>query len=129
MFAVGAISALVPTEKTRQASYLFSLLGSIGLLALGLLLTVRTPVSYHVLPVSAIFEFSFRGDSLAGFFIITISLITFAVSLYSLGVSRDLPHAGLAGFFFNVLVLSLYAVALSADLFTFLVSWETMAIS
>ena len=33
------------------------------------------------------------------------------------------------GFFFNILILSLYAVVLSANIFTFLISWETMAIA
>ena len=33
------------------------------------------------------------------------------------------------GFFYNILILSLYAVVLSANLFTFLIAWETMAIA
>ena len=79
--------------------------------------------------MSSVFEFSFRGDALTGFFMITISLVTFAVSVYSIGFTRDLPHAGFMGFFYNLLILSLYAVVLSANIFTFLISWETMAIA
>ncbi len=129
LFAAGAASALTPIRKIRAVSYLFTLLGAVAFLALGFSLTVTAPVSYQALSVSSVFEFSLRGDALAGFFVIMISLVTVAVSIYSAGIARDLPFAGLAGFFTNLLVLSLYAVTLSADLFTFLISWETMAIT
>ena len=128
-FVVGAANALVPAKKFRTTSYLFSLAGSLSFLVLGLYLTFSTPITYQALSVSPVFEFSLRGDALSGFFILTISVVALAVSIYSIGFTRDLPHAGLAGFFYNILVLSLYAVVLSANLFTFLISWETMAIS
>ncbi len=129
LFAVGAVSALVPAEKTRTTSYLFSLFGALSFLAIGIYLTVATPVTYQTLSVSSVFEFSFRGDALAGFFMITISLVAFAVSVYSIGFTRTLPYGGFMGFFYNILILSLYAVVLSANIFTFLISWETMAIA
>ncbi len=129
LFAVGALSALVPVKTFRSASYLFSLIGSVSFLSLGLILTIITPVSYQALSASSIFEFSLRGDALAGFFLITISLVSSAVSVYSISFTRDSSYAGLSGFFTNILILSLYAVVLSANLFTFLISWETMAIA
>jgi hydrogenase-4 component B len=128
-FIVGAASALVPANKFRTTSYLFSLVGSLSFLVLGLYLTFSTPITYQALSVSPVFEFSLRGDALSGFFILTVSVVSLAVSIYSIGFTRDLPYAGLAGFFYNILVLSLYAVVLSANLFTFLISWETMAIA
>ena len=128
-FAVGAVIALVPAGKTRTTSYLFSLFGALSFLAIGIYLTVAPSVTYQALSVSSVFEFSFRGDALAGFFMITISLVTFAVSIYSIGFTRTFRHAGLMGFFYNTLILSLYAVVLSANIFTFLISWETMAIA
>jgi hydrogenase-4 component B len=128
-FIVGAASALVPANKFRTTSYLFSLVGSLSFLVLGFFLTFSTPISYETLSVSPVFEFSLRGDALSGFFILTISVVSLAVSIYSIGFTRDLPYAGLAGFFYNILVFSLYAVVLSANLFAFLISWETMAIA
>ena len=129
LFVVGALSALVPVKTFRIVPYLLSLIGSLFFLSLGLILTAITPVSYQALAASSIFEFSLRGDALAGFFIITISLVALAVSVYSIGFTRNLVHAGLSGFFTNILILSLYAVVLSANIFTFLISWETMAIA
>jgi hydrogenase-4 component B len=127
--AVGALSALVPVKTIRNTSYILCLLGSLCFLALGLILTVIPPVSYQAVSASSIFEFFLRGDALAGFFIITISLISSAVSVFSLSLTHDSAYAGLSGFFMNILILSLYAVVLSANLFTFLISWETMAIA
>ena len=128
-FAVGAVSALVPAGKSRTTSYLCSVFGALSFLAIGIYLTVAPPVTYQTLSVSSLFAFSFRGDALAGFFMITISLVTVAVSVYSIGFTRTIPYAGFMGFFYNILILSLYAVVLSANIFTFLISWETMAIA
>lgn len=129
LFAVGAASALVPAKKTKTAAYLFSLLGSLSFLVLGLFLVFGGPVSFQAQPVSSVFELSLRGDGLAGFFVVIISIVTLAVSVYSLGAPCDPSCAGRAGFFYPILILSLYAVVLSANLFTFLVAWETMAIA
>src|SRR5512143_30957 len=126
LFAVGAASALLPAKKIQTTVYLF---GSLSFLALGFSLTFGSPVSYQAQPVSSFFELALRGDALAGFFVIIISIVTLAVSVYSLGSARDPDCAGTMGFFYNILILSLYAVVLSANLFTFLLAWETMAIS
>ncbi len=129
LFAVGALSALVPAKKITTTAYLFSLLGSLVFLVLGFSLTFGGPVSYQAQPVSSFFELALRGDALAGFFVIIISIVTLAVSVYCLGSARDPDCSGTPGFFYNILILSLYAVVLSANLFTFLLAWETMAIS
>lgn len=129
LFAVGAASALVPAKKIKASAYLFSLLGSLSFLVLGFFLTFSGPAAFQAQPVSSVFEFSLRGDGLAGFFVIVISIVTLAVSIYSLGSARDPDFAGPAGFFYALLILSLYAVVLSANLFTFLIAWETMAIA
>ncbi len=128
-FAISAGTTLVPAKKIRTTAYLLSLLGSLSFLFLGFSLTVSAPATFHATSVTSLLEFALRGDALSGFFVIVISLVTFATSFYSIGFSRDLARAGLMGFFYNILILSLYAVVLSANIFTFLVSWETMAIA
>lgn len=128
-FVISAGAALVPAKKIRTTAYLVSLLGSLSFLFLGVYLTVAAPVTFPATSVTSIFEFALRGDALSGFFIIVISLITLATSFYSIGFTRDLAYAGFIGFLYNILILSLYAVVLSANIFTFLISWETMAIA
>jgi hydrogenase-4 component B len=128
-FLISAGFALVPAKKIRTTAYLLSLLGSLSFLTLGFYLTTAAPAAFHAPSVTSTFEFALRGDALSGFFVIVISLITIATSLYSIGFTRDLAYAGLIGFFYNILILSLYAVVLSANIFTFLISWESMAIA
>jgi len=128
-FAAGASSALIRVRTLRFAPYILTLFGSICFFALGLILTAVPPVSYSALSASSIYDFSLRGDALTGFFIIIISLISSAVSVFSLSLTRDSSLERLTGFFTNILVLSLYVVVLSANLFTFLMSWETMALT
>jgi hydrogenase-4 component B len=127
-FAFSAGAALLPAKKIRTTAYLVSLLGSLSFLFLGIRLAAA-PAAFHVTSVTPVLEFALRGDALSGFFIMVISFVTLATSVYSIGFTRDMPRAGLIGFLYNVLVLSLYAVVLSANIFTFLVSWETMAIA
>jgi hydrogenase-4 component B len=127
-FAFSAGVALLPAKTIRTIGYLVSLLGSLSFLFLGICLT-SAPLTFHVAPVTSVLDLALRGDALSGFFIIVISLITLATSVYSMGFTHDLPRAGLVGFLYNILVLSLYAVVLSANIFTFLLSWETMAIA
>lgn len=81
--AVGAIGALIPNKKIRAASYLFTFCGSVGFLAMGLSLLIAAPVSYPFLSVSSIFALSLRGDAPAGFFVITLSLITMKETMLS----------------------------------------------
>jgi len=128
-FLLAALTALIPDKKIKVYSYLFSVFGAVAFLAPAFSLSFAGPVQYQTLTVSSVFEFSFRGDALSGFFMITISLVTLAVSIYSIGFTRNLPYAGFMGFFYNILILSLYAVVLSTNIFTFLISWETMAIA
>ena len=128
-FVISACATLVTTKKIRIVAYFISLFGSLSFLFLGFYLFAAIPVMFHARSVTSIFEFALRGDALSGFFVILISLMTFATSLYSIGFTCDLAHSNLVCFFYNILILSLYSVALSANIITFLVSWDTMAVA
>jgi hydrogenase-4 component B len=105
------------------------LTGALLFLAAGGYLLFTPAFTSATIPVSSIFGFAFSCDALSGFFVVLISLITISVSLYSIGFTRGIKNDGYLGFFYNVLILSMYGVVLSANIFTFLVSWETMAVS
>ena len=128
-FLSGAAVAQLPLSKVRNFSYLFSLTGALLFLAAGgYLLFTPTFISTQ-LPITSIFNFAFTGDALSAFFVVLISLITIAVSLYSIGFTREIRNAGYLGFFFAILILSMYGVVLAANIITFLVCWETMAVA
>ncbi|MEW6738807.1 MAG: hydrogenase 4 subunit B [Nitrospirota bacterium] len=127
-FLSGAVVSLLPLQKVKNYSYIFPALGSVSFALLSLYLLFATPADLFSLPLSSIFEFSFGGDAISGFFVLTISILTFAVSVYSIGYTKDLNNKGLMGFLFNIFILSMYAVILSGNIITFLISWETMSI-
>ena len=126
-FVFGAVASQLPLSKVRNFSYLFPSIGALLFLSAGGRLLFLPAFTSAAVPVSSYFSFAFAGDALSAFFVVLISLITIAVSLYSIGFTRGIKNAGSMGFFYNVLILSMYGVVLSANIFTFLVSWETMA--
>lgn len=128
-FVFGAVASQLPLSKVRNFSYLFPTAGALLFLSAGGRLLLGPVFTGTVIPVSSIFSFAFTGDALSGFFVVLISFVTIAVSLYSIGFTRGIKNAGSMGFFYNVLILSMYGVVLSANIFTFLVSWETMAVA
>jgi hydrogenase-4 component B len=128
-FLFGAVASQLPLTKIRNFSYLFPISGALLFLSAGGRLLLDPAFAGRAIPVSSTFSFAFSGDALSGFFVVLISLVTLAVSLYSIGFTRGIKNAGYMGFFYNVLILSMYGVVLSANIFTFLVSWETMAVA
>ncbi|MEK6527939.1 MAG: hydrogenase 4 subunit B [Nitrospirota bacterium] len=127
-FLSGAVVSMLPLPKVKNYSYILSTLGSLSFAVLSLYMLFITPVDLFSLPLSFIFKFNFSGDAISGFFVLTISILAFAVSVYSIGYTRDLDNKGLMGFLFNIFILSMYAVVLSGNIITFLISWETMSI-
>ena len=128
-FILGAAASQLPLSKIRNLSYLFPLTGALFFLAAGVYLLFTPAFTSTPVPLSPAFSFGFHADALSAFFIVLISLVSISLSLYSIGFTDGFKNAGYLGFFFCVLILSMYGVVLSANLFTFLVFWETMAVS
>jgi hydrogenase-4 component B len=128
-FIFGAVASQLPLSKIRNLSYLFPLTGALFFLAAGVYLLFTPAFTSGSIPLSPTFSFGFHADALSSFFIILISLVSISLSLYSIGFTDRIKNAGYLGFFYCVLILSMYGVVLSANIFTFLVSWETMAVS
>lgn len=71
-------------------------------------------------------------DKLSAFFLVTISVLVLAVSIYSIGYVRDYRgrySIALFGVLFNVFFLSMALVVTAANALFFLIMWETMSIS
>lgn len=124
----GAVISLIPLRKVKRYIYILSALGSASLAVAGLYLLAGQALDIPSVPISSLFDFSFHGDPLSGFFMVIISILAFAVSVYSIGYTRELKNQGLMGSLFNLFILSMYAVVLSNNIITFLISWETMSI-
>lgn len=128
LFLVGALLAIVPLPRVMRYLFIFPAGGSVLLAGFALFLIYGIPLQMASFRLSPFFEFSFAGDALSGLFLLAISVLTGAVSLYSIGYMRDMDRKGFMLIFFTLFVLSMNAVVLSANVITFLVSWETMSV-
>ncbi len=127
-FLLGSVVSLVPLRRIKTPCFILAAAGALNFAVLGLFLSFGLPVVLPPVPISSVFEFLFYGDAVSGFFLIVISLVAFPVSLYSIGYARELKHRRLMGVFFNGFILSMYAVVMSGNIITFLISWETMSV-
>ena len=77
-------------------------------------------------------RFSVRLDALSAYFVLVISLLSFALSVYSLGYVRGFygrKNVGALGFFYNALLLSTTLVFCADNAVFFLIVWEVMALT
>ncbi|MFA6053944.1 MAG: hydrogenase 4 subunit B [Thermodesulfovibrionales bacterium] len=127
-FLSGAVMSCIVPQKAKNYTYVLSAIGAVNLVIAGLYLSAGTLISVPSIPISPALEFSFQVDALSGFFVTVISILTLAVSIYSIGYTKNIGNQGLMGFLYNLFILSMYAVVLSGNLITFLISWETMSV-
>jgi hydrogenase-4 component B len=127
-FLSGAFLSLVFIRKAKQYIYILSAIGALNLIVSGLFIASGMQMHFPVISISPDLEIVFRSDALSGFFITVISILTLSVSIYSIGYTKDFSSQGLLGFLYNLFILSMYAVVLSGNIITFLISWETMSV-
>lgn len=121
------IAALISLFLPSLA-YLISIAGAFSFFVLGLSLLSNKFAKTYVFKLSPFFELSFGGDSISGFFLIVISILTIAVCLYSIGYTKSLKNQRFFGFLLNLFIPSMYGVILSTNIISFLICWETMSV-
>lgn len=127
-FLSGAVVSPILPLKARSYTYIFSFLGALSFAVFGVYLSFAGPVELFSQPAASVVEFSFRADGLSGFFILVISILTGAVSVYSIGYAKDVDNKALMAFLYNLFILSMCCVVLSGNVITFLISWESMSV-
>jgi hydrogenase-4 component B len=127
-FVSGAVLSLIPARKAEGYLYIFPSAGALSLIISGLYLSSGLKIYIPGVHISPVLEFVFQADPLSGFFVTVISILVLSVSVYSIGYTKDIHNKGLMGFLYNLFILSMYAVILSGNVITFLISWETMSV-
>src|SRR5205823_6669298 len=139
-YVIGAAAGLLLLRTDRLASLasfgcaslgaLCGLVSSLNLLASG---TAGPGASIQLLPpLIPYVQFSARADALSLFFVMIVSLVGLAISLYSVGYSRGFfgrKNVGVLGAFFNTLLLATNLVFVADNAFFFLIAWEIMALT
>ena len=126
-------SKLSGNKVPRQASLVCSIVASALILAFSLEI-VFSAQTYTVLlyQITASFQFSFQVDRLAAFFLLLVSVVSAAVSVYSIQYVEHGEHEqrkNLIVTLMNVFIASMVLVVASFSMFSFLFFWEIMALS
>jgi hydrogenase-4 component B len=113
---------------------LAALCGAVGcVMSLAAGATTAAPLQLQLLPTLIPYvQFTVRLDPLSAFFGLLVSLLAFALSLYSLGYARGFygrKNVGVLGAFFNLMLLATTLVVMADNAFFFLMVWEIMALS
>jgi hydrogenase-4 component B len=137
-YVTGTMGGLLFMRREKLAN-VFSfgaaaLSGLSGLLAAFLFLTGGTPVPQMELLPSFIpyIQFTMKLDPLGAFFLLIVSLLGFALSIYSLGYAKGFfgrKNVGVLGAFYNALLLATTLTFLADNIWLFLIAWEIMALT
>src|SRR5439155_24303036 len=77
-------------------------------------------------------QFAVRLDALSAFFLLIVSALGLALSIYSFGYVRGFygrKNVGVLGAFYNALLLATTLVFSASNAFFFLIAWEIMALT
>lgn len=120
-----------PETQSLAANVPASIAASAGV-ALGLCgLTSSEPVTGSLASTIPLLTLAIRIDSLAAFFVFTISVVGLAASIYAIGYLRHLAgRASIAtlGAIFNAYLLAMTFVVLADNGVFFLLAWELMSL-
>jgi len=131
--AVSLASGAWPSVLRRVGMPLFGLAG-LAAFAGGLTALVQGEVVTATLPLGLPWlHWQIRLDALAGFFLVVIGVVSFAVGLYGPAYVRGMekgrdPLAALGGFS-GLFLAGMLLVVLAADAFVFMIAWEIMSLS
>ena len=139
-YAVGAVAGLLFLRREKLAAALSfgaaALSGLVGLLAALLFLgSGASAPSWHgeLMPTLIPYiKFSLRLDGLGAFFLMLVSLLGCAISIYSLDYAKGYfgrKNAGVLGAFFNALLLATALTFVANTIWLFLIAWELMALT
>ncbi|HYF81886.1 MAG TPA: hydrogenase 4 subunit B [Clostridia bacterium] len=136
-YTASALTSLVFYNKHKICNILSNLLSSIAAAA-GIWLSIANIVEGTQKTVIASFSmsvphiaFNLYIDKLSAFFILALSILVLAVSIYSIGyISHyyNKRNVGMFNFLYNTFILSMIFVMTSGNVIGFLISWELMSL-
>jgi hydrogenase-4 component B len=109
-----------------------ALLGAVAGVVVGVMgLAADSPFVFSLPSTLPLLSYAVRLDPLSAFFVLVISLVGVAVSVFALGYVREFygRHSiGALGALYNAFLFSMTLVVLADDGFFFLVVWEIMSL-
>ncbi|HWX21327.1 MAG TPA: hydrogenase 4 subunit B [Candidatus Binatia bacterium] len=139
-YGVGALGSLLALRRERVANLVgfgcATLAGMSGMAAAVWALTGSAGAEGEIFKLWPSFipnvELTVKLDPLGAFFVLIVSFLAVALSVYSFGYVRSFygrKNVGILGAFYNALLLATTLVFTSANAFFFLIVWEIMALT
>ncbi|MDE1839596.1 MAG: hydrogenase 4 subunit B [Thaumarchaeota archaeon] len=134
LFASGALLGLFSRNSrfTRILTFVPTMIGSFFTVIFSVSVILEKPFQLMVPNLLPFINFEIKVDGIAAFFLLLISIVSFAVSLYSIGYSKEYEakkRTSVFGFLFNSFILSMILVVASNNSFFFLIFWELMSLT
>ncbi|MDE1814027.1 MAG: hydrogenase 4 subunit B [Thaumarchaeota archaeon] len=134
LFASGALLGLFSRNSrfTRILTFIPTMIGSFFTVIFSVSVILEKPFQLMVPNLLPFINFEIKVDGIAAFFLLLISIVSFAVSLYSIGYSKEYEakkRTSVFGFLFNSFILSMILVVASNNSFFFLIFWELMSLT
>lgn len=133
-FLVGAILGILSRNSrfARHTIFVPSMIGSIFTIMFSIDVMISKPFTWTIPNVIPFFNLEIFVDGVSAFFLLIIGIVSFAVSLYSIGYSKEYQvekRTSALGFLFNTFILSMILVVTSNNAFFFLMFWELMSLT
>jgi hydrogenase-4 component B len=139
-YSVAAVAGLLFMRRERLAaaiSFGVAALSASSSLLAGLLFLAGAPSGGDgplelLPPFLPYLKFTVRLDALGAFFLLIVSLLGLAVSIYSLGYVRGYfgrRNVGVLGAFYNALLLATTLLFAADNIWVFLIAWELTALT
>lgn len=132
----GAFGALIFAKNkglcniiSCSAASIASIFGAI--IALNIIFTGKS-IAFSLPQFIPYFKINFFVDNLAAFFILIISIVAAASSIYAIEYAKEYfgkYNIGVLGFLYNIFILSLFLVVSAGNILWFLIVWELMSVS
>jgi len=135
-FLAGAFGSLVSAKNknlSNSIAYSAAAIASVfGAAAALNVIISHNPIIFSLPQFVPYLEIKFLVDDLAAYFILIISTVTLAASIYAIDYAKEYfekYNIGILGFLYNIFALSLILVVSASNVFWFLIVWEIMSVS
>ncbi len=134
LFLGGALLGLASRNSrfARYAIFVPSLASSVFTIMFSIGIITAKPMTWVIPDAIPSFNLEIFVDGISAFFLLIIGIVSFAVSVYSIGYSKEYHNqkrTTALGFLFNLFILSMILVISSNNAFFFLLFWEAMSLT
>ncbi len=134
LFVTGSLLGLFSRNSkfTRMLTFVPTMIASFFTVLFSVITITGKPFHFIIPNVLPFINFEIFADGIAAFFLLVISIVSFAVSLYSIGYMKEYEttkRTSVFGFLFNIFILSMILVVISNNSFFFLIFWELMSLT